>query len=70
MLAFTYYMNTNDEVVSHSVDVFMAAQLFSPRFVKTSRPNAGDVDRIRRVPFLSADNIIQSLKDELPGQSC
>lgn len=33
--------------------------------MKIVRPNASDVDRIRTVLYLSADNIIQSLKDEL-----
>ena len=43
-----------------------AAQLFSPRCIKISRPTAIDVDWLRVVPFLSSNDVIQSLKDELP----
>ena len=67
--AFQYYLQTseNDAIVRQSVQVFRAAQLFNSHFVKTSRPNAGDVDRIRDVPFLNDAMVIQSLKDELPA---
>ena len=69
MPAFQYYLETsaNDAIVSRSIRVFQAAQLFNPRVVKTSRPVAADVDRIRVVPFLNDDNTIQSLKDEGPA---
>ena len=48
--------------------VFRAAQLFSLRAVKVSRPTAADVERIRArdVPFKNTNDVIQSLKDELP----
>ena len=67
--AFQYYLETsaNDAVVSRSIQVFRAAQLFNPRVVKVSRPVAVDVDLITAVPFLNDDNVIQSLKDELPA---
>ena len=66
--AFQYFLNTlaNDLVVSRTMKVFCAAQLFSPRAVKVSRPTAADVERIRDVPFLNTNDVIQSLKDELP----
>ena len=68
MPAFQYYFetSTNDAIVSRSIQVFQAAQLFNPRVVKTSRTVAADVDRIRAVPLYD-DNTIQSLKDELPA---
>lgn len=67
MPAFQYYSQTaaNDAVVARSISVFRAAQLFSPQFVKVSRPNAPDIDWVAAIPFLD-DNLIQSLKDELP----
>ena len=52
-------------VVSRTMKVFRAAQLFSPRAVKVSRPTAADLERIRDVPFLNTNDLIQSLKDEL-----
>lgn len=61
MPAFEYYAT-----VSRSIQVFQAAQLFSPKFVKVSEPGAATVDQIRAVPFLSNNEVIQSLKDELP----
>ena len=67
---FQYYLETsviNDAIVSRSIRVFEAVQLFNPRVVKTSRPVAADVDRIRALPILNDDNTIQSLKDELPA---
>ena len=71
MPAFQYYLETsaNDAIVSRSIQVFQAAQLFNPRVVKTSKTVAADVDQIRAVPaaFLNDDNTIQSLKDELPA---
>ena len=69
MPAFQYYLETsaNDAIVSHSIQVFQAAQLFNPRVVKTSRIVAADVERIRAVPFLNDDNTIQFLKEELPA---
>lgn len=68
MPAFEDYTNTsaNDATVSRSIQVFHAAQLFSPMFVKVSEPDAATVDQIRAVPFLSNNEVIQSLKDELP----
>lgn len=68
MPAFEYYTNTsaNDATVSRSIQVFQAAHLFSPKFVKVSEPDAETVDQIRAVPFLSNNEVIQSLKDELP----
>ena len=68
MPAFEYYTNTsaNDATVSRSIQVFQAAQLFSPKFVKVSEPDAETVDQIRAVPFLGNNEVIQSLKDELP----
>ena len=67
--AFTYFLNTmtSDQIVSQSVALFKAAQLFSPRYIKISRPTATNVNWLRVVPFLSSNNVIQSLKDELPG---
>ena len=55
-------------VVSPTMKVFRAAQLFSIRAVKLSRPTAADVERIRArdVPFKNTNDVIQSLKDELP----
>ena len=69
MPAFQYYLETsaNDAIVSRSIQVFREALLFNPRFVKGSRPVAEDVDLIKAVPFLNEDNMIQSLKDELPA---
>ena len=66
--AFTYFLNTmrTDLTVSQSTALFKAAQLFSPRCIKISRPTAIDVDWLRVVPFLSSNDVIQSLKDELP----
>lgn len=67
--AFEYFLGTmaNDVTVSRSVALFKAAQLFSPKYVKLSRPTANDVDDcIRAVPFLRANNVVMSLKDELP----
>ena len=66
--AFQYYLETsaNDVIISRSIQVFRAAQLFNPRFVKGSRPVAEDVDLIKTVPFLNEDNMIP-LKDELPA---
>ena len=58
---------TSDQTVSQSVALFKAAQLFSPRYIKISRPTATNVNWLRVVPFLSSNNVIQSLKDELPG---
>lgn len=46
---------------------FKQRSWFNPRVVKTSRTVAADVDRIRAVPFLNDDNMIQSLKDKLPA---
>lgn len=68
MPAFEYYTSTsaNDASVSRSIQVFQAAQLFSLKFVKVSEPDAATVDQIRAVPFLSNNEVIQSLKDELP----
>lgn len=67
-LAFTYFLNiiTTDPTVSQSVALFKAAQLFSSRYMKISRPAATNVDWMRAVPFLSSNDVIQSLKDELP----
>lgn len=48
MPAFQYYLETsaNDAIVSRSIRVFQAAQLFNQRDVKTSRPvAAADLDR-------------------------
>lgn len=69
MPASQYYVETsaNDAIVSRSIQVFQATQLFNPRVVKTSRTVAADVDRIRAVPFLNDDNTIQSWKDKLPA---
>ena len=66
--AFTYFLNTmrTDPTVSQSMALFKAAQLFSPRCIKVSRPTAIDVDWLRVVPFLSSNDVIESLKDELP----
>lgn len=66
---FQYYLetSTNDAIVSRSIQVFQAAQLFNPRVVKTSRTVAADIDWIGAVPFLNDDKTIQSLKDELPA---
>ena len=55
-----------DLTVSQSMALFKAAQLFSPRCIKISRPTVIDVDWLRVVPFLSSNDVIQSLKDELP----
>lgn len=67
-MALEYYTNksANDAAVSCSIQVFQAAQLFSPKFVKVSEPDAKTVDQIRAVPFLSNNEVIQSLKDERP----
>lgn len=48
MPAFQYCLATvaNDPIESRSISVFRAAQLFSPRFVKASRPSATDIDRV------------------------
>ena len=69
MPAFQYFLETsaNDAIISRSIRVFQAVQLFNPRVVKTSRPVDGDVDWIRAVLFLSDNNTIQPLKDELPA---
>ena len=45
--------------------VFHAAQLFSPRAVKVSRPTAGDVERIRDVPFLHTIGPPKGVNDRL-----
>lgn len=45
--------------------MFKAAQIFNPLFVKISRPNNVDINRLDATPFLD-NNVIQSLKDELP----
>ena len=70
MPAFQCFLNTlaNDLVVSPTMKVFRAAQLFSLGAVKVSRPTAADVERIRArdVPFKNTNDVIQSLKDELP----
>ena len=65
--AFQYYSQTviNDLVVAGSIRVFKAAQIFNPLFVKISRPNDVDINRLDTIPFLD-NNVIQSLKDELP----
>ena len=65
---FQWFLNTlaNDLVVFRTMKVFRAAQLFSPRAVKVPRPTATDVERIRDVPFLNTNDVIQSLKHELP----
>jgi len=64
--AFQCFLNTlaNDLVVCPTMKVFRAAQLFSLRAVKVT--TAADVERIRDVPFLNTNDVIQSLKDELP----
>ena len=69
MPAFQYFLETsaNYAIVSLSIQVFQAAQSFNPRVVETLRLVAADVDQIRAVPFLNDDNMIQSLKDELPA---
>ena len=69
MPAFQYFLETsaNDAIVSLSIRVFQAVQSFNLRVVKTSTLVAADVDQIRAVPFLNDDNMIQSLKDELPA---
>ena len=66
--AFQYFLNTlaNDLVVSRTMKMIRAAQLFSPRAVEVSRPTAADVERIGDVPFFNTNDVIQSLKDELP----
>ena len=66
--AFRYFLNimTTDSTISQSVALFKAAQLFSPRYIKTSRPTSTDVDWLRVVPFLISNDVIQSFKDELP----
>lgn len=53
------------------MNVFRAALLFNPHFVKTTRPTVVDVDRIPDLPFL-IDGLqlviytyIQAVKDEL-----
>ena len=70
MPAFQCFLNTlaNELVVSPTMKVFRAAQLFRLRAVKVSRPTAADVERIRPwdVPFKNTNDVIQSLKDELP----
>lgn len=65
--AFEYYAQTlaNDVTVSRSIEVFQAAQLFCPKVVTISRPNAAEVEKIRAVPFLGTNNIIQALQVEL-----
>ena len=55
----------NDLVVASSIRVFKAAQIFNPLFVKISRPSDVDINRLDAIPFLD-NNVIQSLKDELP----
>ena len=70
MPAFQCFLNTlaNELVVSPTMKVFRAAQLFRLRAVKVSRPTAADVERIRPrdLPFKNTNDVIQSLKDELP----
>ena len=70
MPAFQCFLNTlaNDLVVSPTMKVFRAAQLFSLQAVEVSRPTAADVERIRArdVPFKNTNDVIQSLKEELP----
>ena len=65
--AFQYYSQTviNDLVVAGSIRVFKAAQIFNPLFVKISRPNDVDINRLDAIRFLD-NNVIQSLKDVLP----
>ena len=65
--AFQYYSQTviNDLVVARSIRVFKAAQIFNPLFVKISRPSDVDINRLDAIRFLD-NNVIQSLKDELP----
>ena len=73
MPAFQYFLETsaNDAIVSLSISSSAvqcsAVQSFNLRVVKTSTLVAADVDQIRAVPFLNDDNMIQSLKDELPA---
>ena len=66
--AFQYFLNTlaNDLVVSPTMKMIRAAQLFSPRALEVSRPTAADAERVGDVPFLNTNDVIQSLKDELP----
>ena len=65
--AFQYYSETviNDLVVASSIRVFKAAEIFNSLFVKISRPSDVDINRLDAIPFLD-NNVIQSLKDELP----
>ena len=52
---FTCFLNTmtTDPTVPQSVNLFKAAQLFSSRYSKISRPTATDVHYLRVMPFLS-----------------
>ena len=57
---FQYYLQTsaNDATVSRRTNVFRAAQLFNPRFVKTTRPSVVDVNRIPEGSFLNDGLVI------------
>ena len=65
--AFQYYSQTvvNYLEVARSIRGFTVAQIFNPLFVKISTPNDVDINRLEAIPFLD-NNVIQSLKDELP----
>ena len=46
--------------------VYRALRLGSPMFVRDTNPTMEAVEAMRRLPVLSSDTIIESLKDELP----
>ena len=47
--------------------VFKAARLFSPHAVNTMQPTAADIDSLAIIPFLSQQETLSSLKEELPA---
>lgn len=47
--------------------VFKAARLFSPHAVNTLQPTAADIDSLAIIPFMSQQETLSGLKEELPA---
>ena len=61
-----YFTNTVMGVMGPQVEMFKAAQLFSPRHITQLRPVANDVDVLTSIAFLNDAAMVGNMKNELP----
>ena len=64
--AITWFQRKFNVDLYDSLMAFKAASLFCPVSVQCLRPTDASVESLRAFPFLDSDDIINSLKAELP----